>query len=396
MHIAFFSDNFYPELSGIADSIIISGTELKKRGHEVCYIGPYYSPKDYEVGKRLQPKDKESDTVNGIPVVRIPSLPMPFSPTGQARFALPLLRISRAFLKAFRPDVIHSNSPYGVGWEALNAAKHFSVPLVGTNHTAIEDFFPLPFLVRSYDAWYYNHCDYVTTPYAGLIARMREKGFYCSSRVVANPVELTTFEPVVDEEKSRLKQSLNITGPVILYVGRLGVEKKVDVILATMALLVKKFPALVFIATGHGAAEADLRVRAQKYGIGCNVRFVGFVSHSELQHYYQIADVFAMMSTSDSQSIALMQSYSSGVPAVCARSHGLPDYTPSDCGFLVEPGDHKTLAEKLLLLLTDESLRKRMGETARIYVRQFAPNIIAEKWEQIYQNVIERSKNKLQ
>ena len=48
MKIAFFADNFYPELSGIADSILLTGVELAKRGHEIHYFVPKYSQKDYE------------------------------------------------------------------------------------------------------------------------------------------------------------------------------------------------------------------------------------------------------------------------------------------------------------------------------------------------------------
>jgi glycosyltransferase involved in cell wall biosynthesis len=74
-------------------------------------------------------------------------------------------------------------------------AKALGVPLVGTNHTAVEDFFPLGSVMRSYDAWYYNHCAVVTTPYKMLISRMREKGFHRPAHVVANPVDIASFRP---------------------------------------------------------------------------------------------------------------------------------------------------------------------------------------------------------
>jgi len=388
MRIAFFSDNFYPELSGITDTIITTGKELKKRGHKVVYICPRYSPQDYAVGKRQYPIKKNDDTIDGMPIVRLPSMPMPLSPTGQSRFAFPT-GASFTFLDSFKPEVIHTQSPYGTGLEALHAAKRYGVPLVGTNHTAIEDFFPFGMraMMRRYDAWYYNHCNFVTTPYAALLRRMGKKGFHKPGRAVANPAELQAFGPATPEEKAEHKRSFGLTGPVVLYAGRLGVEKHVDVVVRALALLVKDFPTITLVATGHGAAESGLKKLAQKLGVGRQIKFTGFLSRATLPHAYKTADVFAMMSTSDSQSIALMQAYSSGTPAVCARARGLPDYTPKEAGFLVEPGDHKALAAKIKLLLHDDTLRATMGAAAVDFAKKFSPEKIADEWEQIYESV---------
>ena len=390
MRIAFFSDNFYPELSGITDTIITTGKELKVRGNEIVYVGPYYSHKDYAIAKRQYPLKKADDTIDGMPIVRLPSVPLPASPTGQSRFAFPI-GASFKFLDSFKPQVIHTQSPYGVGWEALRAAKRYKIPLVGTNHTAIEDFFPFPSVMRAYDAWYYNHCDFVTTPYAALLRRMGEKGFHKPGRAVANPAELAAFTPATAAERAEHKRSFGLVGPVVLYAGRLGVEKHVDVVLRAVALLVQEFPTLTLVATGHGMAEHRLKALTQKLRIGKRVQFTGFLPRATLPHAYKAADVFAMMSTADSQSIALMQAYSSGVPAVCARARGLPDYTPKEAGFLVEPGDHKALAVKIKLLLQDDALRAKMGIAAVEFAKKFSPEKIADEWERIYRQATPRN-----
>lgn len=387
MRIAYFSDNFYPELSGITDTILITGRELAARGHQVVFVGPRYSPADYAVAKRQYPTSPQEDTVDGMPFVRLPSLPLPFSPTGQSRLALPF-GASFEHLDQFKPQVVHTQSPYALGYEARRAAARYRVPLVGTNHTAIEDFFPVAPLMRRFDAWYYNHCDYVTAPYAKLLERMREMGFDRPGHALPNPAKLDEFTPATAQERAEHKNSLGLEGPVILYCGRLGVEKRVDVVVRALPLVQKEFPTTSLVATGHGAAEPALRKLAQQLGVGKSVRFTGFLSKLALTHVYKAADVFAFMSTSDSQSIALMQAYASGVPAVTARARGLPDYTPSDVGFLVEPGDHYALAEKLQLLLRDEQLRTRMSVNATVYSKNFAPSTIAAEWEKIYQKVI--------
>lgn len=390
MRIAFFADNFYPELSGIADSILITGKELTKRGHEVVFVGPHYTPKNYSSAHRQHTKKDGQEFVNGMRAVRLPSLPLPLSPTGQSRIAIPT-GASFEFLSKFKPDIIHTNSPYGCGWEAVRAAKKFKVPLVGTNHTPIEEFYPLaPTLMRRFDAWYYNHCSFVTTPFAKLIERMREVGFSKPARALANPVVRSIFNPPSDHERMTIQAKLNLPGPTLLYVGRVATEKHIDLVLHSVAKLLPQFPTIKFVITGHGIEVANLQTLAQKLGIAEHVLFTGFIPPENLALYYKAADMFVIMSTADSQSIAMMQAYASAVPAIGARAHGLPDYIPENVGFLVEPGNIEQLTEKIKELLTDEDMRVRMGQAAHAFIDQMSPEKIAEEWEEIYKKALER------
>jgi glycosyltransferase involved in cell wall biosynthesis len=390
MRIAFFSDNAYPELSGVADSMLMTGKMLVARGHEVCCVAPRYAALDYARASRARPNAEVEDTIDGVRFVRLPSVRLPASPTGQSRLAFPT-GASFPFLDAFKPDVIHTHSPYGAGLKALRAAKRFGVPLVGTNHTLIEMFYPrgMRGLMRRYEAWYYDHCCFVTAPYEGLISRMRESGFVREARAEANPVELDLFSVPAASEKEARKREFGAEGPVVLFVGRLSADKRVDAILRGVQALSAAFPNLTFLITGHGVDEPRLRSLTRSLGIEHHVRFTGFLSGAALVRAYQAADVFALLSVSDSQSISLMQAYASGVPAVCARAGGLPDYTPSDCGYLVEPDDTKAFAARVQELLSDDALRARMGAAASKFVARFAPEAIAADWEAMYANALE-------
>ncbi len=392
MKIAFYSDNFYPELSGITDTIVTTGKELKKRGHEIVYVGPYYAPADYAKANRQYPERPEDDQIEGMPIVRLRSIPLRPSPTGQSRFAIPSGR-TLEYMRTFKPDIIHTQSPYSLGWEARKVAVGLGVPLVGTNHTAIEDFFP-PFtraLMRRWDARYYNSCDFVSAPYERLLGRMREVGFKKPGHAVPNPADLHEFLPATAEEKIADREAFGLQGPVILYAGRLGVEKRVDVMVRAMPILLKEFPTLTLVATGHGAARTGLDKLVQKLGVAKQVRFTGFLSRAALTHAYKTADLFGMTSTSDSQSLALMQGYASGLPAVCAAARGLPDYVPADCGFLIEPNNPADFAAKAAQLLRDEPLRARMGVAAIDYSKNFAPEKIAQQWEEIYSEALKKT-----
>ncbi len=392
MRIAYFADNFYPEISGISDSIITTGEELRKRGHEVVYVAPRYGRKEYEPAQRFDANKKPLHDPRGdLPVRRVPSLPFPNSPTSQSRIAVPL-GFMLPFMRRFKPDIIHSQAPHGVGLEALYTSRALGVPLIGTEHTPIEEFFHYsPAVSKTFGAawlrwevWYYNRCDFVTTPYQGLIEEMRGRGLRSRARVQANPVP---FESMLSSapQKEAAKKGNGFTGSVLLCSGRLAPEKKVDDIIKALPSVLKQFPNATLVVTGHGSAEAALKALTKKLGIENNVRFVGFVSNTQLETLYRAADIYLIMSTAETQSLSLMEAFASGIPAISARARGLIDYTPPECGFLIEPGDDKGLSEKILLLLSDNALRERMGSAGTQFVKKFTPQTIAEDWERIYQ-----------
>ncbi len=163
MRIAYFSDNFFPEISGITDTVITTGEELRRRGHEVVYVAPRYSGKDYRfVHSAEMEKSSQHDARKDLPVKRLPSLKM-LNSDRQSRIVIPF-GASLPYIKKFKPDVIHTQSPFGTGIEALLASRVLGVPLVGTNHTPIEEFIGyvpvvgpmISALARRYFAWYYN------------------------------------------------------------------------------------------------------------------------------------------------------------------------------------------------------------------------------------------------
>ncbi|MDO8548424.1 MAG: glycosyltransferase [bacterium] len=382
MRIAYFADNFYPEITGISDSVITTGEELRKRGHEVVYVAPWYPKKEYKKNHRPD-----------ILVKRLPSLPFPNSPTGQSRIVVPL-GFALPFMRRFKPDIIHAQSPHGAGLEALLASRVLGVPLIGTEHTPVEEFFHYsPAVAHTFGAmwlwweqWYYNRCRFVTAPYQGLIDEMRKRGLHVEGRGQANPVPFAST-PSTAEEKTAAKVELKLDGPALLCSGRLAPEKKVGDILKALALLVKDFPTLTLIITGHGSAEPSLKKLVQELKIEKNVRFVGFVDSSQLPLLYRAADVYVIMSTAETQSLSLMQAFAAGLPAVSAKARGLVDYTPPEAGFLVEPGAIAGLAARLTELLKNDSLRERMGLAGAQFVTTLSPAHIADEWEKIYSSL---------
>ena len=136
MRIAIFSDNFHPEIGGIQDSVEALAKALGQRGHSIDFYAPKYGRRDYEP---IDAKPGEIDLGENVRVHRFLSVPFPTS-TRQSRMVIPSPAAWLPLLKGRKPDVIHSQTFFGVGLNALFASRMCGVPLVGTNHTAIRAF----------------------------------------------------------------------------------------------------------------------------------------------------------------------------------------------------------------------------------------------------------------
>jgi glycosyltransferase involved in cell wall biosynthesis len=383
MRIAIFSDNFYPEMSGITDSILTLGKELASRGHRILYCGPHYSKANY----RLLNRAPDNFGPN-IETIRLPSFPFPTG-TRQSRMALPI-GTSLTRLKKFNPDIIHFHHIYGVGLESMLAAKFLKKPFIGTNHTTLAEFLRYsPLKVKwitdamlSYESWFHNHARFVSSPTHFIIDGMKGFDTRIPHRTISNPIMIDAFRPA--DSKIEFKKKFGLAPFTVLYAGRLADEKRIGDIILAVAQAKRTIPDVMLAIVGQGAADGALIALAKKLNMESNVKFFGFVPDEVLPEIYNASDVFTIMSTAETQCISAMQALACKIPVIAAAACGLKEYITPEVGFLVEPENSGALAEKILLLHKDTGLRKKMGEAGYIYVRKFSPESIATQWEEVY------------
>ena len=246
-------------------------------------------------------------------------------------------------------------------------------------------------LLLHYQAWYYNRCDYVTAPSQSAFTEMMRNGFVKPHQVLSNPID-PIFKPVTVRMKSTLKEKFGLSKHTIFYVGRLGPEKEIDIIIRAIAIVREKIPDVNLAIAGHGSEEEKLKRLTADLDLNDNVKFFGSRYGATLDELYNACDVFAIMSTSETQGMTLLQAMACGLPVVGARALALPEYINDQTGFLVESGDHKCLAERMEFILKNLKIRKGLGKGSLDYSEQFSANRIADEWEKIYRQAIERKR----
>jgi len=394
MKIAIFSDNLYPEMSGISDSVIVLAKNLSKLGQDVVFFAPKYSAKDFKV---IGAEAREIDLGDKVKVVRFGALPYSM-PTGQGRLVLPTFW---RWLKTKKEkiDIIHTQDFFGVGLEALMAAKILKIPLVGTNHTMITEFLkygPLQNkfaedLSRRFVSWYYNKCELVTAPSKCILKEMKQFGLKKLSQVVSNPIELKEYSPVSEDAITKLKKDFNFSDHTVLCSGRLADEKHVDIVIRAIDVVKKVIPNINLAITGGGIAEKSLRQLVRELNLVDNVKFLGFVEQNALIKVYQAADIYAIASTAETQSLSLMKAMAAGLPVIGVNAWALPEYINDSNGFVVKPGDYQAMAEKIISLSQNGSLRQKLKQGGLAAVKNFSEENIAEQWIGIYSSIINKN-----
>ncbi|MEK7212449.1 MAG: glycosyltransferase [Patescibacteria group bacterium] len=396
MRIAVFSDNFHPELSGIAESITTLAQELAGRGHFIHFFAPRYGERDYKkTGSPLE----EISLGDNIRITRFASWHFP-GPSGQSRLVIPYGFRALA-VKKFQPDIIHVHLPYGTGLEGVIAAKILKRPLVGTNHTPTREFVvrysPIhaEWFVRlniAYVTWFYNRCDFVSSPSRFAFEEMSGFNPQTPRGVVSNPLKVHDFKPATPAEKKRLKKKFGFSDFTLLYVGRLAPEKNIDQAIRAVATLKEQIPKINLAIVGAGPARGALEKLAHDLDVANHIKFMGFLPQMDVPEAYAAADLFVMMSSAETQSIVSMQALLSGIPVVGAKSWGLTQYITPDVGRLVRVDGVPELAREVLDLYQHPAIRHKMGRNGRKMAENMSGAKIAARWEEIYTEVADKYK----
>lgn len=175
---------------------------------------------------------------------------------------------------------------------------------------------------------------------------------------------------------------------VILFVGRLVEEKGLTYLLAAM----KQIDAMLVIV-GDGPVRDKLEKQAGDMGI--DALFLGSKTHDELRTIYASADIFAAPYITarnggqEGLGLVLLEAMASGLPVVASRSGGISQVIHNGVnGLLCEERDSRELAEKLMLLLGDDELAKKLVENARETVEKYDYRSLAKRYAELFGDMV--------
>jgi len=381
LRIMVVADQYEPMVGGVPAVTRDLAHGLASRGHAVALVVP--SP---SMAAGISARDRVSIHYQGS--VRWP---------WYDGMRLSRLQHAGRLIASFAPDVVHIHSPVTLGITARRGACRRRIPVVYTNHYLPANVQPsltsrssaLDALFYRYIVGFSNRCTQVTAPTATALRLLTEQGLTVPSRVMSNGVDLLTYRPGAGDEQLRQRYGLRADRPLILSVGRLSPEKRLEVVLDAAAQLGQD--AQLAIA-GSGPEEAKLRARAERLGLSGLVRFLGFVPAADLPGLYRLADIFAIASEAELQSLTTMEAMATGLPVVAVDACALGELVrDGHNGFLSRPGSAGDLAAGLDRLLSDEGLRARMSVASLALISGHERQRWLAEWEDLYISLSTRS-----
>lgn len=384
MKILIATESYYPNISGVAVFAHNLAKKMVQNSHEVFVIAPSPKFKSY------------IEKVDGIKIFRLESKINRFR-EGYFVSKWPFKAV-RKIINEVQPDVIHIQDPALISLATLRSARRKKIPIVVTNHFSLEyvvSYLPAlkiihPLFLRIatvYLEWFYGKCDLLTCPTKTVAKRFREDKIKTKIEVISNGVDLSRFMPYYGKDyvtRNKFKIPLNI--PLVLFVGRLDVDKDLKTLIKAVPFVLEKIEAHFFIL-GDGKEKNNLQNLAEELKINKNITFVDFIPHDEkiLPKIYQMTQVFVNPCPSETQSIVVLEAQATALPVVLANAGALPELVKENVnGYLFKPGDEEDFARNITKVLKNKSLAKKFGENSLEKLESHLVDNTHDRFEKIY------------
>ena len=382
MHIAHFTNSYYPVISGVVRSVSAFRKALTELGHNVFVFA-----------------QNEPDYVDKEPFIfRYPALDLGLP--GDFPATIPFSPFIDNLFPPLKVDVIHSHHPVLLGQAAANKAREYNLPLVFTFHTRYRDYshyFPLnqeivqEFIKNTIDSWlrvYMRRCHHIVVP-SKSIRDILFSEYYVKGPITIVPTGIE-LEPYESADGTSIRQQRGWgEQTVLITVGRLAKEKNLGRLLQAFALVVQRHPDVRLVILGDGPYRKDLVELTQSLGIDPSVDFVGKVPFEEIPCYLKAADLFCFSSLTETQGLVTVEAMAAGLPVAAVDATGTRDVIEHGKDGLLTMDDSQALAQAISRILDDPGLADRLKAAGLDKARAYSIREQAQKMLSVYQEAIE-------
>ncbi|GGI66023.1 MULTISPECIES: glycosyltransferase family 4 protein [Enterococcus] len=360
MKIGFFTDTYFPQVSGVSTSIKTLKEQLELKGHEV-YIFTTTDPK--------APKYERN-------IIRMPSVP--FVSFKERRIVVRGFWFAYLKAKEYDLDLIHTHTEFGAGLLGKWIGKRLDVPVIHTYHTMYEDYLHYiakgkvlrPSYVKFLSREFVDHSSGVVCPSQRVVDTLRRYGARAQMRIIPTGIDVEKFiRPDITQEMSqslREKWGIMPEQKLLLSLSRLSYEKNIHKIIEELPQVITAFPEVRLMIVGDGPYRANLESLVAELGLTEVVVFVGEVPADEVAHYYHAADYFVSASTSETQGLTYTEAMASGTQMIVAGNAYL-DQLITDYSLGQTYDERQGFSASLIEYLTDNPAKNPAVVQQKLY-----------------------------
>lgn len=384
MKVGLFTDTYYPEINGVANSVYALKSGLEEMGHTV-YVFTVTNPNTVETEKNI---------------FRIPSVPYVF--IHDRRMGIALMSSWMKRIENLELDVIHTNTEFTLGYLGRKAAKKFHIPLLHTYHTIYEEYthyLKIPenhnesvkSLIRGASRIYCDGADEVVVPTLKVKRLLEQYGVNKNISVCPTGIDLQKFSQPDEMAVTAIKKRYQIqkTDKILLYVGRLSKEKNMKEILSYFSVLHREDDNIKLMIVGDGPQRENLEKQIQEEEMTKAVILTGEVPWQEISDYYHVGDIFVCASKSETQGLTYLEAMAAGTALVVRKDDCLKDLLiENETGYSYET--QQEFMQKIRLAF-DQGRLEKIGMQARHHVLKYGISYFAKNIENRYRSVINGS-----
>lgn len=380
LRIGLFTDTYAPQVNGVSISLQLISEGLKNRGHQVTIFAPKFP--GY--------KDEQPN------VMRLPSLkylnnpPIYVAVLGTPRSTWSLTR------KHF--DVLHAHSPLSVGLLAYLTASTKRLPLIYTYHTSITDYTHyLKFiggtgLIKHGARWFSstttNLGDQIVVPSPKFEKLLTKQKVRKPIHVVPNGIDLSRFQTAPQVGSLRNRLQVTPEAPILLTVGRMDPEKRLDFIVDAFVKISKQIPNAQLVFAGDGSARKNLEEKVNALDIKNKIHFLGMVNRNELPNVFHDATLFLSASTTEVHPISVIEAIASGLPLVAVQDEAFEGMLENDLNGYSTPLDVDVYADTIIKLLQDNKKLEAFGKHSALLSEKYSIEGQVKALEKLYTEAI--------
>jgi glycosyltransferase involved in cell wall biosynthesis len=238
-----------------------------------------------------------------------------------------------------------------------------------------------------YLVWVYKKVDITICPSKFSEKLLKNVLPSLKTEVVSNGVDNLKFKRI---NPNSLIDKFKIKGQCkkIVFVGRLHPEKNVETLVKSLK---QEYPNVQAVIAGFGYMQDSLESTANKLNLKEDIIFCGKVSDNDLIKVYSLCDIFVSPSLAELEGMAILEAMSCKNPIVIADSkESAAVQFVKENGFLFEPENPRDLARKILILLKDKKLRRKMAQNSLDESRNYSINKSISNLEKIYYSALQK------
>ena len=382
MKILITTDLFTTATNGVVTSVRNLRDELKNRGHDV----------------RILTLSENLDSYKDGDVYYIKSISI--------EFVYPDVRMPLSYhndlvdeLIEWKPDVIHSQCEFFSFQYAQRIAKITGAPLLHTYHTLYEQYvaYVVPSkrlgrrMVQELSRIRLKHVNMIIAPTTKVEDALREYGMDNDIQVIPSGISLEQHNGRLnDAEKLEKRRTLGISedSQILLNLGRLGTEKNLSELLQFFKVAMEQNPRLFFLVVGDGPDRKHLEELAEELDISKRMLFTGMVQPTQVQEYYQIADVFVSASTSETQGLTYIEAIANGLPLLCRSDKCLQGVIQEGINGY-EYTSQEDFLDKLNSILSDPQWQMNAKAQSERIAENFGKGHFVDAMEEMYKALLE-------